>query len=535
LKLAEKTFLRGAMILTAAGLLVKIAGSANRILLSRLLGGEGIGLYQMAYPVYLLLSAISSAGVPVAISIVMAGRLAVGDRAGAQKAFRLSLAAMLCAGFFFSILLYWGARWLVEQHIVRDARAYYALVALTPAVFLSTALASLRGYFQGFQQMLPTAASQVAEQLLRVAAMIFLAWQMLDCGLEYAAAGAAFGAVPGTAGGLSVLLFFYWSRRGRELRAAAQGSSRSWPLAKQLVKLALPVSLANIMLPLVSSVDALIVPARLEAAGFTVREATALFGYLTGMALPLVMMAVIPTTSLSTSLVPAVSDSYARRDVADLRKITDMAARLAAAISAPCFLGLAALAEPVSRLLYGTPDAALCIKIMSAAIFFLGMQQVTAAILQGMGKAGAPMGNMLASALAKVGMTWTLTALPAWGIAGAAWASVFDFALSALLNLFFLYRYTGFFYPAKAAGRIFAAAGIMAFCARQIYNLALLAALGNGLATVLAILAGGVLYLSLLPLAGCLTRSEAAGVPVLGRWIIKIYAVRDKLWRNGEN
>lgn len=533
--MAEKTFLRGAVILTAAGLLVKIAGSVNRILLSRLLGGEGIGLYQTAYPVYLLLSAISSAGVPVAISIVMAGRLAAGDRAGAQKAFKISLTAMLCAGFVFSVLLCWGARWLVEQHIVRDARAYYALVALTPAVFFSTALASLRGYFQGFQRMLPTAVSQVAEQLLRVAAMIFFAWQMLDYGLEYAAAGAAFGAVPGTAGGVLVLLFFYWRRRGREVTTDAQETPRSWLLAKQLVKLALPVSLANIMLPLVSSVDALIVPARLEAAGFTVREATALFGYLTGMALPLVMMAVIPTTSLSTSLVPAVSESYARKDAAALRKITDTAARLAAAVSVPCFLGLAVLAEPVSRLLYGTPDAALCIKIMAAAIFFLGMQQITAAILQGIGKAGAPMGSMLVSALAKVGLTWTLTALPAWGIAGAAWASILDFALSALLNLFFLHRYTGFFYPVGAAGRIFAAAGLMAFGASKIYDLACLAALGNGPATVLAILTGGFLYLLLLPLAGCVTKAEAAGIPVLGRWIIKIYAVRDKLWLNKEN
>ncbi|MDR3349120.1 MAG: polysaccharide biosynthesis protein [Acidaminococcales bacterium] len=532
--MAEEKFLRGAMILTAAGLLVKIAGSVNRILLSRFLGGEGIGLYQMAYPVYLLLSALSSAGIPVAISIVMAGRLAVGDRAGAQKAFKISLAAMLCAGLFFSFVLYWSAGWLVGQHIIRDARAYYALVALTPAVFFATALASMRGYFQGFQQMLPTAVSQIAEQILRVAAMLFLAWRLFEYGLEYAAAGAAFGAVPGTAGGLLVLLFFYW-RRGGHPPPLAKETPPAWPLAKQLAKLALPVSLANIMIPLVASVDALIVPARLEAAGFAVREATALFGYLAGMALPLVMMAAIPTTSLATSLVPAVSESYALKDAAALRNITNLAARLACVITVPCFLGLAVLSEPVSRLLYGTPEASLCIRIMSAAIFFLGLQQVTAAVLQGMGRAGAPMGNMLASALVKVGLTWSLAALPAWGIAGAAWASVVDFALSALLNLFFLYKYTGFLYPVKAAARVFAAAGLMVVCAREVYRLVFWATGADGLATVSAIFAGAFAYLPLLPLTGCVTRAEAAGLPVLGRWIIKIFAVRDKLWKNREN
>jgi stage V sporulation protein B len=489
----------------------------------------------MAYPVYLLISAISSAGVPVAISIVMAGRLAVGDRAGAQKAFKISLAAMLCAGLFFSFLLYRGALWLVNEHIIRDGRAYYALVALVPAVFLSTALASMRGYFQGFQQMLPTAVSQVVEQLLRVTAMIFFAWQLMDYGLAYAAAGAAFGAVPGTAGGLLAILFFYWRRRGGATEAVAKDTPAAWPLAKQLAKLAVPVSLANIMLPLVSSVDALIVPARLEAAGFAVREATALFGYLTGMALPLVMMATIPTMSLATSLVPAVSEAHALGDAAALRRIMDMAARLATSITVPCFLGLCALAEPVSQLLYGTPEAAMSIRIMSASIFFLGTQQVTAAILQGMGRAGAPMGNMLFSALAKVGLTWTLAAMPAWGIAGAALASVVDFALSAILNLCFLYRHAGFLYPARAAARILAAAGAMAVCALAVYESAYWATGAGGLATVLAVIAGGGSYLLLFLLAGCIMRAEAAELPGLGRWIIKIYAVGDRLWANRGN
>lgn len=135
-------FLRGAMILTIAGLLVKVIGSVNRILLSRLLGGEGIGLYQMAYPVYLLLLSISAAGIPVAISIIVAEYLAQRDYANVRQVFRVSLRLMAVVGLVLAAALVMAAGWLVENGVIKDARAYYALLALTPAIFFATILAS---------------------------------------------------------------------------------------------------------------------------------------------------------------------------------------------------------------------------------------------------------------------------------------------------------------------------------------------------------------------------------------------------------
>ena len=128
-------FLKGTLILTISGIVVKVIGSLNWVILSRVMGGEGIGLYQMGFPIYLLALSISSAGLPVAISIVTAEKLALRDYRGARRVFRVSLTLLAASGLFFCLLLIVGAGWLVEHRWIRDARAYYSIIALAPAVF----------------------------------------------------------------------------------------------------------------------------------------------------------------------------------------------------------------------------------------------------------------------------------------------------------------------------------------------------------------------------------------------------------------
>lgn len=127
-------FLQGTLILTIAGFVVKAIGSINWILLSRVLGGEGIGIYQMAFPIYLLLLQVSSAGIPIAISIVTAEKLAKNDFKGAQKVFKLSFNLLFVTGLICSILMYFGADWLIASKYIIDSRAYLSLIALSPAL-----------------------------------------------------------------------------------------------------------------------------------------------------------------------------------------------------------------------------------------------------------------------------------------------------------------------------------------------------------------------------------------------------------------
>lgn len=515
------------MILTIAGIIVKFIGAGSRIYLSRLLGGEGIGLYQMAYPIYLLCLAVSSAGLPVAISIMVAEKNAVRDYLGGQRVFRISLLALTFTGLLFSALLYFGAGWLIETHIVTDPRAYWSLLALAPAVLLATVLATLRGYFQGLQSMTPTAVSQIIEQLVRVATMIGLAVFLMKYGLEYGAAGATFGAAPGAFVAILVLIWFYvqnrsWRKEMYENRNRDIIPDSTWKIIKRLLVLAVPVSLANIMLPIVSNIDLFIVPRRLEVAGFAVEEATTLFGYLTGMATALVNMPTILTASLAASLVPLVSEAMAKGDHNIIETRTKLAMRLANIITVPSFVGMCVIATPISAMLYAIPDAGPCIGVMSFGVFLLGVQQVTTGVLQGMGKTAIPFINMVASAVVKIFLSWNLTALPSWGVLGAAWATNADFGVAALLNLFFLYKYMHYKMEMGHTIRCFISAGIMGAAVYATYWALFPVLHSNTLATLVSILVGILVYAVSIVLTGTVKADDVESIPKIGPKLSRI-------------
>ena len=520
-------FLQGAMILTVAGIVVKVIGSLNWIFLSWILGGEGIGIYQIAFPLYLLALSISDAGIPVAVSIITAERAALQDYRGAQRVFRLSFLLLLITGLVLSLLLFFGAGWLIEHRVIRDARAYYSIIALAPAIFLVTLLSSFRGYLQGWQMMTPTAVSQTVEQLLRVFTMLVFAHYLLPFGLEFAAGGASMGAGVGALGALGVLVWYY-SRLRKKLQSKIQNepaiptdNETSLSILRRLAALALPVSLSSLMLPVVANLDLLIVPLRLEVAGFTVGQATERFGYLTGMAVPLVNLATIVTASLAISLVPAVSRANSLRDRQEVVYRTAGAMRLANLTTIPFSVMLWILAEPVITMIYHAPGAAGVTRVMAAGIFLLGLHQVTTGVLQGLGRTRIPVVNMGLAAVVKVVLNWILTAIPSMGIEGAGLATLADMGLAAGLNLYFVYRYTGYFIRVGDLMKNIGAAAVMGV-AMQIGYAPLANLLGNPFVAVAFIsMLGGLIYLAVMLATGGLSRRDLARIPFVGPRLFK--------------
>ena len=517
-------FLKGTMILTISSIIVKVIGSLNWIILSRVLGGEGIGLYQMGFPIYLMAITVSSAGVPVAISIITSEKLANKDYRGAKRVFNVSLRLLLISGLIFSSALFFGADFLINQHIIRDSRAYYSIIALAPAVFFVTFLASFRGYLQGWQIMTPTATSEVVEQLVRVITMLVFADLFMPYGSAYAAGGASMGAGAGAFCALLVLMWFY-RRLKRRLHAEIEAQDDSIPtesaghIIKRLLKLALPVSLTSLMLPIGANLDLLIVPQRLEAAGFDVRHATELFGYLTGMAVPLVNLATIFTAAMTISLVPSISESRALERFDAIRDKIRLAFRVAMIITFPCFMGLFFLAEKVAALIYNAPGAAGAIQTMSVGILFLGMHQISTGILQGLGKTAIPVINMILACIVKVVMSWWLTAIPFLGIKGASMATVADFAVAAIINMGFIYKYTGFTFSLGSLLKPLLASGVMGAVIYAV--LSLTEQLGMW-CVLFAMVAAVPAYALALIAFGGLNKEDLDNVPFIGRRILAV-------------
>ena len=519
---SNNKFLKGTLILTVSSIVVKVIGSLNWIILSRVLGGEGIGLYQMGFPIYLMAITLSSAGIPVAISIITAEKLAQKDFLGAKRVFNVSLRLLFVTGLVFASALFFGAHWLIDNHWIRDSRAYYSIIALAPAVFFVTFLASFRGYLQGWQIMTPTAASEIVEQLMRVVTMIVFANMFMPHGLAYAAGGASMGAGVGAFCALLVLMWFY-GRLKQKLKAdlqqqnplATRESARA--IISRLLRLALPVSMSSLMLPVVANLDLLIVPQRLEAAGFHISQATEFFGYLTGMAVPLINLATIFTAAMTISLVPAISESRALNDVFGIRAKTRTAFRVALLITCPCFVGMYFLAEKIAALIYNAPGAADAIQTMSVGILLLGLHQISTGILQGLGRTSIPVINMILAAAVKVFLSWTLTAIPTLGIKGAAMATVVDFGLAAVLNMIFIYKYTGF---ALSFSGVFKPAVSAAAMGAAVYGVITLAVSWGAWAILAAIAVAVPVYGGVLLAVGGMGKDDLESLPFIGHRLL---------------
>lgn len=436
----KQGFLEGVFVLSAAGFFSRFLGFFYRILLPRLIGTEAVGLYQYVYPIYTTILVISMSGIPIAISKLVAEKIASGEQANAFRIFTLARRMSFFLGLFFALLLVFFAGALTRY---LDPMIYYALLAISPAIFFVSIMATYRGFFQGMQTMLPTALSQVVEQLFRMATILVLSYLLLPFGIQWAAAGATFGAVTGSVAGLLLLLFLSWKKRQEISTFRLQSAKDRLPareVYRRILSLALPVTFGALVLPLMELVDVMIVPHRLQFIGYDLTRSRELFAMLTGMAMVLVHFPTLFTISLSAGLVPSISQYHTQGDLNQIRLRTLTSFRMTMIITLPSAVGLFLLAEPISTIIFGEPGAAIPLRIVCWGILFIGFQQVTSSILQGMGRVYEPAKNLFLGALLNGILNYLLTGIPLLGIRGAAIGTVSGFLVAGLLNFLYLKR-----------------------------------------------------------------------------------------------
>lgn len=529
-----QSFFSGTLILLGAGILTKVLGALFIIPLTRLIGAEGVGLLQMASPVFVAAAVLCASGIPVATSKLVSERLAVRDESGAIQVVSVSLAAALPVAVLLSYALYAGAGF-IAAFIVRDPRVFFPLRCLSPAVCFITCSAVFRGYFQGRSIMVPTAVSNVTEQVVRVVVGLGLAYALLPRGVHWSAAGAAMGGSCGAFVGFLVLIM-YFIAVGRENPIPKSGGksnhvSRTSPgrqssrcTIKEVVALAWPVTMASLVWPLQDFLNAAIIPTRLQYIGFSVSHSAELYGRLSGMALGLVALPGVVTTAMAINLVPQVASAHAKGCRDRTAHLTKSAIRGALLVGIPASAGLLALPTQISALVFGDPGAGVPLKIMSFGSTFLCLQQTTASVLNGVGKVDLPLRNGLIGATCATLTNYVLTGIPGVDIKGAAFGIGLGFLVTGVLNVIACGKLTGPGPDLLISGlRAAVASAIMFPVVQGINGFLLMRTLNCTVSTSCAILAGMVVYGLALIFLGELSLREIAVIPVVGNLLAKTF------------
>lgn len=444
--MAKKTFFRGAMILTLAGVLGKFLSAAYRVPFNRMVGAEGAGIYSMSYSIYSIIFALSTAGIPLAVSKLVAMSEERAEKGESLRIVRVALVLLTVIGAAAAIFFYLAAPWIASAYF-NEPRATWSLRALAPAMLFSCLMAVFRGFFQGQQNMVPTAVSQILEQFFRVGTILLALFLLIQKPVEFVVAGASFGSmVGGVCGFLFLAVVFARFLHGQP---AGQGhlpkrdSDKDRLVLKQLLYYAVPISIGALLLPMTGFIDSSLVARRLEAGGMLHGDAIAQLGYLSNYAMPIINLPFIVTTAIAASLVPAVADALARDDKKSLYHNIGQGIRLTMVLVLPASTGLAVLSTGISKLLYNDAEAGPVLEALAFTILVVGLYQCSASILQGLGKVLIPMYHLMIGLVLKFVLTWILAANVQLGARGAAYATVFSFGFAACLNVFRLFGFVG--------------------------------------------------------------------------------------------
>jgi PST family polysaccharide transporter len=450
--------LKGAAVLGLAALISKVLGSIYKIPFQNIAGDGAYGIYNMVYPIYILILFAATAGLPITISKLVSERLVEGDYSGAKRIFRVSATIMTGTGIILFLVLFFGAEWIA--YLNGDSQITLAIRSVSFALLIVPVMAAMRGYFQGLQNMVPTGMSQVYEQMVRVTTMLVITYWFVQMDWSgsawskdaWTAAGATFGAVTGSVAGLLVMFYYWWKHRS-EIQITSNYTSEfsSMPtlrLIKIITSLALPILLGSVVLPILNIVDTFTMPRLLQWTGnMGEKEARDLFSYYY-RGQPLVQFIAMFASSLSVALVPSIAEAFARKQHQVIAARTGIAMRLTLLIGLPASVGLAILAEPINIMLFKTNDGTTAMAILAFTTLFSTLNIISAAILQGLGAVSVPAKNLFLAVIAK-GLLNVLLIGP-WGIEGAAAASVLAFALATVLNLISITKLTGFSFSVRA-------------------------------------------------------------------------------------
>ena len=517
---ASQVLLKGAAILAVAGIVSKIFGAIFRIPLTNMIGANGQSYYTVAYNIYQLLFVIATAGFPVAISRMVSSRVAENDYINAHRSYRMAMKFSTALGAVCFLFLFLGAGAIARAYNIPGAEA--SIRALSLALLITPMVASFRGYYQGRQEMTPTAVTEVVEQMVRVVVGLSLAYLFYKTSLERAAAGATFGASAGITAALLVMIFiFAKDKKKREAMFASsvEREEDDRTRFKELISFLIPVTIGAAVLPIMFNIDSAIVIRRLMATGWDRNTSEALFGLMGGYCDPIINLPNIFIDAICISLMPAITTAFTLKNKEELDGHLKTGLKTMMIIAYPCTIGLIVLAKPIlTMLFYKKYDEAVMavptLQILSLVIVTGAIMRTFATSLQGVGHMMIPVRNLFIGAIIKAVVSYSLIGIHAININGAPIGTVIAYITAGILNYIALKKYADVEVDAgNVLMKPLIAAIIMGIATIAVYKLVFLATGSNLLGVFISMAAAVLVYFVTIFKTRTITREEMKLIP----------------------
>lgn len=523
-KNSTKLFFSGVLILTISNLIIKGIGLLFKIPMNYIVGDTGMGYYSHAYTLYTCFFMIATNGLPVALAMMLSESRSKRQLRQAKRIFRIALLLFFAVGLIGMLIMIFGARPYAKYGLKAES-TMYCIIAIAPTLFFISISSAYRGYFQGYQQMLPTAVSQMIEALCKLLLGITFARYALAQGYEihivaaYAAVGLTIGAGLGMVFLTFYKLLFHEERYNAEFLAEGEESEDVEPAGKilrRIAVIAIPITISSSVMSITNLLDAVLVERILQTIGMTEEAATTVYGNYTSLAVPMFNMPPYLIYPISYSIIPLLTMARSSGDHTRANRIMESALRVAVLIGLPCALGMSALSKPILSMLYKSQSVEMAwplLSLLAPSTFFVCLLSVTNALLQACGYERMPLYSMLAGAVVKLTSNYIL--LHWIGMYGTPVSTFLCYLTATGMNLFFVAKKIGVMpNMGRVFGRPLAASLLCAASAVGAYAfLTTIIGLGGRIPTLLSILFAVLVYALMIFLIRAVTADDIRLLP----------------------
>ncbi len=432
----KKSFIYSTIVLIIANFLVRFLGFLYKVLLSRVLGSEGIGLFHLVFHVFLVLITITSSGIPIAVSKIIAQKMIQKNYRECKKTLFISTILGLFLSVILCIFTFKNLEFLTT-YIIKSDKLSKSLVALLPAIPIVTLSSILRSYFYGLKDVMPSARAQIVEQFVRVFFVLGILHVFEPADLKLSVMIATLGITVGEIGGLIILIFKLklFNVKTSKIRSNIGDFTSSASILWQIISISFPTTIAKLVSVLMQSANMFLVPHRLQVAGYSLEQSVTKFGEVVGMTMPLLFLPFIVTSALVVNLIPNISAENALMRSTNIESKSILALRVALLISIPVAFIFFFFAMPICSFLYNKPSVGIYLRYLAASIIFLSLHHIIGGILHGLGKQVLTTINYLIGMSIHLVCIYYLVSIPRLGINGFIIGFLLSSFIIFLLNL----------------------------------------------------------------------------------------------------